>query len=123
MGTESCLVKTLTDGFLADLRSAADDARASGKLPAFLGALETVRAEVYLGAGSSGSSGSPATGADTSDRLLTAEELAVRLKISVWSVYRNVRRPDAYPFKKNLPGGRYRFSEKGLEKWLARGGS
>lgn len=99
---------------LGVLRAAAAESRASGSLPSFLADLERVRAEAILG-GAPGAS----VAALGPDRLLTADELARRLGKSRWWVYRQARTPDAFPFRKDLPGGRYGFSERGLERFLA----
>jgi excisionase family DNA binding protein len=54
---------------------------------------------------------------DRPDRMLRAEEVARRLSVSVRTVYKNRK---GWPFAKELPGRSVRFSEQGLEKWLAR---
>ncbi len=95
------------------LRSAAAEATASGGIPGFLADLERVRAEALMG------TRAPSAAPEGHDRLLTAEELAGRLGKSVWWVYRQARTPDALPFRRDLPGGRYGFSERGLERFLA----
>ena len=51
------------------------------------------------------------------DRLLTVREAAKRLGVSTRYVY---ARADDYPFTKRLGPKTLRFSERGIERWLAR---
>lgn len=51
------------------------------------------------------------------DRMLTAGEVAERLHCSKQHVYREARR---WPFTRKLARRVLRFSETGLERWLAR---
>lgn len=51
------------------------------------------------------------------DRLLTADEVAERLNLSVDRVYRDARE-GRFPFMRRLGGNTVRFSELGLEEWL-----
>jgi len=51
------------------------------------------------------------------DRLLTVTEVATRLGVSRRYVYGHA---DQYPFARRLGPKTLRFSERGLEKWLAR---
>ncbi len=62
-----------------------------------------------------GSSPSVPVADDKADRLLTAEQVAARLEWSERSVYRAAK---AWPFARKL-GKSLRFSERGLERWLA----
>jgi predicted DNA-binding transcriptional regulator AlpA len=66
-------------------------------------------------------SGSPAAGTATvsrsdADRLLTAEEVAARLQRSVGWVYRQAKH---WPFTRRLTRRTVRFSEAGLQRFLA----
>jgi excisionase family DNA binding protein len=51
------------------------------------------------------------------DRLLTVREVARRLGVSPRYVYSRV---DKYPFARRIGAKTLRFSERGLERWLAR---
>lgn len=52
------------------------------------------------------------------DRLLTVREAAERLGVSPKYVYAHQK---SFPFARRLPGGNaLRFSERGLERWMAR---
>lgn len=51
------------------------------------------------------------------DRLLTVKQVADRLGTSAKYVYAHAQ---AYPFKRPLGKKALRFSEQGLERWLAR---
>lgn len=51
------------------------------------------------------------------DCLLTAREVAARLGTSVRYVYEHA---DRFPFTRRLGSRTVRFSERGLERWLAR---
>jgi predicted DNA-binding transcriptional regulator AlpA len=51
------------------------------------------------------------------DRLLTAEELTQRLGLSRKQIYRRAHR---WPFTRRPSKGTLRFSERALEKWMAR---
>ena len=51
------------------------------------------------------------------DRMLTAADVATRMGFSRRWVYQHVR---SLPFATKYPTGAVRFSEKGLESWLAR---
>jgi predicted DNA-binding transcriptional regulator AlpA len=54
---------------------------------------------------------------ETDDRLLTVQECAARLRKSPKWVYRRVK---TLPFARKLDNRAWVFSQKGLEKWLAR---
>src|SRR5437879_10181756 len=54
---------------------------------------------------------------EQSDRLLTVREAAKRLGVSKRYVYGHA---DEYPFTRRLGPKTLRFSERGLERWLAR---
>ena len=56
-------------------------------------------------------------GAEQPDRLLTSEDAAMRLGVSRRYTYTHA---DTYPFTRRLGPKTLRFSERGLEKWLAR---
>jgi excisionase family DNA binding protein len=56
--------------------------------------------------------------ADQPDRLLTAEDAAKRLGVSRRYIYIHA---DTYPFTRRLGPRTLRFSERGMERWLARG--
>jgi hypothetical protein len=110
-----------SEKLLGVLRAAAAEATASGALPSFLADLERVRAEALLAAVPeptvpvSASTSAPTPG-ETPDRLLSAHETAARLGTSTWWVRAN--RGDL-PLVR-LPGGRYKFSEKKLARWIER---
>jgi predicted DNA-binding transcriptional regulator AlpA len=53
----------------------------------------------------------------SADRMLTALEVAERLRCSTKSVYRRVK---SFPFARRNGGRGWIFSEQGLTKWLAR---
>ncbi len=53
---------------------------------------------------------------EPSDRLLTPEQAGERLGFSVKQVYRRARR---WPFTRHPSEGTLRFSERGLERWMA----
>jgi excisionase family DNA binding protein len=53
------------------------------------------------------------------DRLLTAREVAARLEVSTYFVYRAVANGQL-PFARRLGSRKLRFSERELERWLAR---
>lgn len=86
-------------------------------LPEVRGALARLDTVAVLRAGGAAAQGSQAS--EGPDRLLTADELAKRLGKSVWWVYKAARRPNALPFRRDLDGGRYGFSERGLNRWLS----
>lgn len=60
--------------------------------------------------------GSPPAPVSGADQLLTAEAVATRLDCSVRSVYRAAK---AWPFTVRLGAKALRFSERGLNRWLA----
>jgi excisionase family DNA binding protein len=62
-------------------------------------------------------SGSAVTNGPQTDRLLSASEVARRLGVSRRYVYDHA---DRFPFTRRLGSGTVRFSECGLERWLAR---
>jgi hypothetical protein len=96
---------------LRALREAGEEARAAGELVAFLIELERVRLELLIALAKP----EPAPSASP-DRLLSAEEAAERIGMSVWWTRAN---RNALPIVR-LPGGRYRFSAKALDRWLQR---
>lgn len=51
-----------------------------------------------------------------SNSMLTAEQIAERLSISVKSIYRLLTKE---PFARKI-GGSWRFGQQGFERWLAR---
>ena len=60
----------------------------------------------------------PAVPPQEPSRLLTAEEVALRLGVSRKYVY---SRGKTWPFRRKLPGEKaLRFESAGLERWLAR---
>jgi predicted DNA-binding transcriptional regulator AlpA len=78
-------------------------------LPVLCGELERLKASLWLKM----TIGNQVGPADV-DRLLTAEEVAERLRIPTGNVYRNAR---TYPF--TIRQGRYlRFSEAGLDRYI-----
>jgi excisionase family DNA binding protein len=64
-----------------------------------------------------GNGAAPTPEPEQSDRLLTVSEAAKRLGVSRRYVYGHA---DEYPFARRLGPKTLRFSERGLEKWLAR---
>ena len=54
---------------------------------------------------------------DAADRLLTVQEAAERLGMTAKMVYRRHRK---WPFTRHPSPGTLRFSERGLECWMAR---
>ena len=64
-----------------------------------------------------GNGAAPTPEPEQSDRLLTVSEAAKRLGVSTRYVYGHA---DGYPFARRLGPKTLRFSERGLEKWLAR---
>ena len=89
---------------LEAVRAAAQEAKASGQLAGFLGALESLRVEVLM------------TGANGSqpDRVLTVAETAARLGRSPSWVYKNKASLPMVRF----PTGGFGFDEKRLERWI-----
>lgn len=85
------------------VRAAANEARAAGELPGFLGALEALRVEVLV-AGNSVSR----------DRVLTVAETATRLGRSPSWVYKNKASLPMVRF----PTGGFGFDERKLERWI-----
>ena len=63
-----------------------------------------------------GNGAAPAPAPEQSDRLLTVREVAKRLDVSRRYVYGHI---DEFPFIRRLGKKTLRFSERGLEKWLA----
>ena len=96
------------------VREAATEADAEGALPIFLGELEKARVEILLAA-IARRVVTRATHAPQ-EQLLSVAEVARRIGRSKWWVYEN---KDSLPIVR-LPTGRYAFSERGLERWLAR---
>ncbi len=84
-------------------------------LPALLGELERLRATMWARLQAASVPHTPATPTQRNgDRLLTADEAAVRLGVSRRWVY---RKAGALPFTRRLARGTLRFSERGLERW------
>jgi predicted DNA-binding transcriptional regulator AlpA len=77
----------------------------SEQIPTALGALEKVRAALWL----RGSALAP----ERKDRLLTAEEAAAKLGIPVAAIYRK-----RFPFRVKVTPGRVRYSERGIEDFM-----
>lgn len=78
--------------------------------PALMGQLETLKASLWLRM----TTGAPVHHPSQTDQLLTAEEVAQRLRVTKGFVY---RKADTYPF--TVHQGRYvRFSQAGLERYL-----
>jgi predicted DNA-binding transcriptional regulator AlpA len=63
--------------------------------------------------------GAPTESPASVDRLLTAEVVAERLRLSVSQVYKQASR---WPFTRKLSPRALRFSEAGLTRWLDRRG-
>jgi predicted DNA-binding transcriptional regulator AlpA len=59
----------------------------------------------------------PEPAADEPDRWLTTAQVAERLQCSLKHIYRHQK---SWPFAKKLSAKQWRFSERGLEKWLSR---
>ena len=78
------------------------------KIPALIAALSTRLMEPEPQAA--------APEATVANVMLTAEQVAARLNISVKSVYRLLTKQ---PFARKI-GGSWRFGEQGFERWLAR---
>jgi hypothetical protein len=95
---------------LRAVREVAAEAQESGDLVTFLTELERVRLEFVL------THSAPPTNEDDGDRLLTPRQTADRMGVSIWWVRDN---KDALPIVR-LSTGCYRFSEKGLERWIKR---
>lgn len=102
---------TVTEA-LAAVREAAKAAQEAGELPQFLGALETVRAEILL---AGRPSAEPPPRGD-GPRLLTVREAAHRLGRSRWWIYQN---KGALPVVR-LPTGGYGFPSDRLDDWIRR---
>jgi len=66
-----------------------------------------------------GASGVPDPPAPVEDRLLTAQEVAVRVHTNAKWVYRAAA-AGRLPFARHLSPGVLRFSDVGLRQWLAR---
>ena len=64
-----------------------------------------------------GNGAAPTPAPEQPDRLLTVSEAATRLGVSRRYVYGHA---DEFPFVRRLGPKTLRFSERGLEKWLAR---
>jgi excisionase family DNA binding protein len=93
---------------LAALRAELATAGSAGDLPAFLAEIERLRAEALL---------TPRDAPErAADRLLTVKEASDRLGFGTDWLYR--RR--GLPFEVRVPGGRRRFSEQGLDRWMKR---
>ena len=84
----------------------------AGELGEFFGALERIRVGVLLALNSRAA----APDSEKPDRLLTTADLVERTGLSAWWIRQN---KDALPIVR-LPTGSYRFSERGLERWLER---
>jgi excisionase family DNA binding protein len=93
---------------LADLR------RAIEALPA--GSSITLPRDALLQA-INGNGAAPKPEPEQADRLLTVTEVAKRLDVSRRYVYGHI---DEFPFVRRLGPKTLRFSERGLDKWLAR---
>lgn len=90
--------------------TAAVQAATPEQCPALLGQLEALKASLWLKM----TTGAPAGSSSQDDQLLTAEEVADRLRVTKAFVYRNAH---SYPF--TIHQGRYvRFSKAGLERYL-----
>jgi predicted DNA-binding transcriptional regulator AlpA len=59
----------------------------------------------------------PSNSGDRPDVMLRAAEVAQRLGISRRTAYKSA---DYWPFTRRYPSGSVRFSERGMERWLAR---
>ena len=64
-----------------------------------------------------GNGAAPTLEPEQADHLLTVSETATRLGVSRRYVYAHVKQ---YPFVRRLGPKTLRFSERGLEKWMAR---
>jgi predicted DNA-binding transcriptional regulator AlpA len=89
--------------------------RAVAALPP--GSSVTLPREVLVEALKGSGSGDVAPAPETPDRLMKVGEAAARLGVTRRYVYAHA---DQYPFTKRLSLRVLRFSDRGLEKWLAR---
>ena len=103
------------DALLSALERRRDEAAAMYATAPVASVLEVVIAELRtIEAPANGNGGEPAP-----DRMLRAEEVAERLNLSRSAVYAMARK-GGWPWVRRLPSGSVRFSERGLERWLAR---
>ena len=54
---------------------------------------------------------------------LTPQEVAARLRLSITTVYKRLRRGDIVAYRLGGPGGDYRITEEELERFKWRGGA
>jgi predicted DNA-binding transcriptional regulator AlpA len=92
-----------------------------GEVPKVLGQLEELRAALWahmtMPQRTSALDQAPAANAEgDTDRLLTVQELAKALSVDDRWVY---RRADSLPFTRRLSDRTLRFSQRGLDRWLA----
>jgi len=96
------------------------DGLAPAEIPSFLGELERLRGSLWArlvsGAQRPETPQAPPVTEAKPARLLTAAEAGQRLGKSKWWVYQHKAELPVVP----LPGGRYGFSEAGLERWIQR---
>jgi excisionase family DNA binding protein len=97
------------------------DALPREALPEVLGQVERLKAVLWarLSTPEVASNGRPVSDTEraSGDRLLTVQELAERLNVDDRWIY---RKADDLPFTRRLGDRTLRFSEQGLERWLAR---
>jgi len=105
---------------LAQLERRAAESEAIGATAPVGAVLRAIIGELQAldGTASLGSHGDKLAAVDgRPDQLLTAQQVAARLAISVKVVYRRAGR---WPFTRRLSPGILRFSERGLQQWLER---
>jgi predicted DNA-binding transcriptional regulator AlpA len=89
----------------------------AGELPGLIGEAEALRARLWarLQAATPAAVAPPAKATEP-DRLLAVAEAADRLGVKPRWLYRHA---GELPFTHRLPGGRLRFSARGIERWQA----
>ncbi len=95
------------------VREAALAAREAGELGEFLGELERIRVEALIAPATPPAAASPEK-PEQHDRLLTTKEVHERTGMSCWWIRQNKA---TLPIVRLQTGG-YRFSERGLERWI-----
>lgn len=82
------------------------------EIPAVIGQLEAIKAQLYARLAGPVSTATPA---ENSDRLLTVDDVHEQTQLSVRWLYRHA---DVLPFTRRI-GRKVLFSSTGLAKWLA----
>ena len=97
------------------------DALPREELPEVLGQVERLKAVLWARLATPEVAGNGRPVSDTErasgDRLLTVQELAERLNVDDRWIY---RKADDLPFTRRLGDRTLRFSEQGVQRWLAR---